>query len=258
MTAALFLPDGRSFVPSDLARSPWSPDSLHGGPVAALMAGAIEAHEPGPFAMARLTLEIMRPVPVAPLTISTATIRPGKKVQLVEAVLRAGDSELCRAVALRVRETVVELPDYVQPGRAAPDLPADPGPEPFEVPWTAFHNRGVEMRYSAGSFEKMGPATVWIRLRQPVVAGTDPTPVQRAVAAADFGNGVSATLEFTRYLFINPDLTVYLHRPPEGEWVCLDAVTRPETSGVGLAQSALYDTRGEIGRSLQSLLIEPR
>ena len=91
-----------------------------------------------------------------------------------------------------------------------------------------------------------------------MVPGEEPSPLQRVVAAADFGNGVSAELDFTRYVFINPDLTVYLHRPAVGEWVCLDASTRIGAPGVGLARSALWDTSGPIGHSLQSLLVEPR
>jgi hypothetical protein len=114
------------------------------------------------------------------------------------------------------------------------------------------------MRYVAGDFDRRGPATVWVRLAVPVVAGEEITPLQRVVAAADMGNGVSSELDFTQYLFINPDLTVYLHRPAIGEWVCLDASTTIGVPGAGVAQSALWDAHGPIGRSLQGLLVERR
>lgn len=258
MATSLFEPDGDLFVPTTLARGPWTEQALHGGPVAALMARALEHHEPQDSLLVRLTLEIMRPVPMAPLAVKARTTRPGKKVQLVEAALSAGDVELCRATALRIRSAEVELPSYV-----AAEAHPPPFPEQSSVPgigggWEAFHNAGVEMRNVKGTSEKMGPATAWIRLVHPVVPSEAPSPVQRAAAAADFGNGVSATLEWKHYLFINPDLTVYLHRPPRGEWICLDAVTRPQANGVGLAQSALYDRDGEIGRSAQALLLERR
>lgn len=258
MTESLFEVDGDRYMPTELARGPWSPEALHGGPPGALMGGLMESHEPGEFEVARVTLEIMRPVPVAPLTVEVRTTRPGRKVQLIEAVLRADDTELCRATALRIRRTHLDLPSYVAPALAAPAFPEASNEEPIYTEWRAFHNSGVEMRYAAGTFNKMGPATVWIRLLHPVLPDVDPTPLQRALAAADFGNGVSSTLEFERFLFINPDVTVYLHRPPVGEWVCLDAVTRPQESGIGLAQSALFDRDGEVGRSLQSLLIDRR
>ena len=91
----------------------------------------------------------------------------------------------------------------------------------------------------------------------PVVAGEVPTPDQRAVAASDFGNGISAELDFRTDLFINPDLTVSLDRLPEGEWVCLDATTRFGAPGIGLAESSLWDLRGRIGRAVQLLVVEP-
>ena len=263
----LYERDGQTFVPTELTAGPWSPEAQHGGPPSALLARAIESHEVGGevpatgLHVARLTVEIMRPVPLAPLSVSTRTLRPGRKVQLVEATMTAGDTELCRAVGLRIRTAEIDLPSFVATPPQAPPLPE--GGDAVQAPadddqWTAFHNQAVEMRYAVGAFERMGPATVWIRLRVPVVAGEETTPLQRVAAVADFGNGVSATLPFDSYLFINPDLTIYLHRPAVGEWVCLDAVSYPEPNGVGLAESALSDSTGRIGRSLQSLLVDRR
>ena len=91
-----------------------------------------------------------------------------------------------------------------------------------------------------------------------MVAGQDISPLQRVLVVADSGNGVSATLDWRRFLFINVDLTVHLHRHPQGEWVCLDAVTLPEGDGIGLADTALLDERGPIGRAAQTLLIAER
>ena len=123
--------------------------------------------------------------------------------------------------------------------------------------YAAFHNQAVDIRFVGGRFDRRGPATGWFRLRYPVVAGEEVSPVQRVVAAADFGNGISAELDFRTDLFINPDLTVSLTRPPEGEWVCLDARTRFGSPGIGSAESVLWDERGRIGRSVQNLLVEP-
>jgi hypothetical protein len=140
--------------------------------------------------------------------------------------------------------------------------PPDEGEELSEIPgvaeYPALHNLGVEHRFVAGQFDRLGPATDWIRLRLPVVAGQEPTPLQRVMAAADFGNGVSAIAPFAELTFINADLTVHLHRHPAGEWVCLDSVTRLGEHGSGLAVSDLYDETGPIGRSLQSLLVDRR
>jgi len=116
----------------------------------------------------------------------------------------------------------------------------------------------MEHRFVRGSFLEPGPATVWMRARVPLVAGEAMSPLQRVLVAADSGNGVSATLDWREFLFINCDLTVHLARHPADEWVCLDAVTQPEPDGVGIADTALFDERGRIGRSVQSLLVAKR
>ena len=272
MAEALFGRDGSRFVPSDYARGPWSPDALHGGPVAALVARAVEACEaPEPVHVARLTVELLRPAPVTPLTVDASVARPGRKVQVVEAVVRAGDVDIAWARALRIR---VHPPGAAQ-GEGLPDPAADgpvPGVDPAapEGPdagyhavepmgaYRAFHTEGAELRFVEGAFATPGPATVWVRLAVPVVEDEEPSPLQRVAGAADFGNGVSSMLDFTRYVFINPDLTVYLARPARGEWVALQASTHIGIPGVGLAESRLWDTAGPIGRSAQGLVVERR
>lgn len=261
METALFHLDGDRYVPTDLARGPWTPDAQHGGPPCALLTRAVEALPSlATMQLARITFELLRPVPIAPLTIATDVLRDGKKVQLVAAVLRAGDTEVVRATALRIRGSDAPLPEDAPADAGCPDLPeaADSGTFPFaaasELP--AFHRDGVEIRPVAGGFDRPGPATAWFRLRVPVIDGEEPSGAVRSVAAADFGNGLSWVLG-DGWLFINPDLTVHLLREPVGEWVCLAARTLPSADGIGLAESALYDERGRIGRSVQSLLLDP-
>ena len=258
---ALFLADGDRFVPTAHTRGPWDPDAQHGGPPAALIARAVEAvPAPEPVEVARLTVEILRPVPLRPLRVETRVSRPGRRVQLVEAVLSeaAGGTELCRAVALRIRSD----PAAPQPqGDAGPPPPAPEQGRPRRpAPWLegdSFPTTGVEMSFVSGDIMDSGPATVWIRLRHPLLEGEPPSPLARVAAAADFGNGVSSVLDWRTSLFINPDLSLHLVRECEGEWVCLDATTRIG-AGRGLAESALHDRRGRIGRSLQSLYVDRR
>jgi hypothetical protein len=260
MSDAIFLREADLFLPTPLARGPWTPDAQHGGAPSALLARAVERFEDGERTfVARLTIELLRPVPIAPLGVRTRFVRPGKKVQLVEATLLAGDSEVARCTALRMRRSAVPVP------AGLPTLAPPPGPESghaSQPPWAqsdyeAFHNRGVEHRFVAGTFVEPGPATDWIRLRVPLVAGEKTSPLCRVAAAADFGNGVSWVLSRSHgYGFINPDLTIYLQRYPDGEWVCLDAATHVGPQGTGIAESQLFDERGPIGRSVQSLLVE--
>jgi hypothetical protein len=255
---AVFHTDGDRFVPTDLAKGPWSADAQHGGAPAGLVAGAIERVEPGPTFVARLTLDLIKPVPLAPLHVETEVVRPGKKVQVVEARVRAGDDVVVLARALRLRTDDLDVPGG--PDGLPPDLPLPDAAPVLEertmwVEGTRFWN-AFEMRLARGTWLEPGPAAVWFRLVVPMVAGEEPSPLVRTAAAADFGNGVSAALERGRYLFINPDLTVTLHRPARGEWICLDARTHAEPDGVGVAESALSDTEGRIGRAVQTLLLD--
>ncbi|MCL4293415.1 MAG: thioesterase family protein [Acidimicrobiia bacterium] len=255
---AVFEPDGDLFVPSEIARGPWDPDAQHGGAPAALLARAVERFEPGPASfVARITIELLRPVPLTPLEVRTRMLRPGRRVQLVEAALHAGGVEVARAAGLRIREEDLDLP----PGAHDPDRPALAGPATGEpaaherFPGAMFPN-AVEVVFVAGEFWEPGPSSAWFRLRIPIVAGEEPSPLMRVAAAADFPNGISAPLSWTDgWLYINPELTIHLHRRPEGEWVGLDATTWVEPNGVGLAEAVLHDGHGRIGRSSQSLLV---
>ena len=256
MEEALFTAHKRGYLPSEHARGPWDRTAMHGGPPAALMASVMEAlPTEAPMAVVRITVEIFRPVPLRPVEVSARIEREGRRVQLLTASLTDGNTELCRATAWRMRIADLDLGEQVPlevpfpgPDSAVAHVPESDDP--------AFHRTGVEMRYARGSFMEQGPATVWMRLAIPLIAGKTPTPLQRVIAAADFGNGVASALPWGQFLFINTDLTVYLHRQPEGEWICLDASTDVDPHGVGVAHSRLYDERGPIGRSLQGLFID--
>ncbi|MET0339984.1 MAG: thioesterase family protein [Polyangiales bacterium] len=261
---ALYAIDGPRFVPAELTRGPWDPRAQHGGPPSALLARAIARHEDGErMITTRVTVELMRPVPLRPLTLAVRFARPGKRVQLVEASLRDDDVEVARAVGLRLRRDDVPLPDGpLQPALPAPLPPEqgrDRGDRSQQGEAVQFHLVAVEHRVVAGAFEEPGPATNWIRVRHPLIAGEETSGLCRAMMAADFGNGLGSVLSRgDGYTFINPDLTVYLHRHPVGEWICLDARSEVSPRGVGLAESRLWDVEGPIGRSLQSLLIDRR
>jgi hypothetical protein len=257
---ALFERDGSRYVPTQLARGPWDPKALHGGAPAALFATACETYDPGPAAfVARLTVELMRPVPLVPLELRVRTIRPGKKVQWLEAALLDDDGrEVTRATVLRVRSDEVDTRGSVHP---AVDTPPGPGASvahefPFGEGAVGFWNVH-DVRLVRGSWVEPGPAVAWFRLQCPVVAGEPVSPIARVAAAADFGSGVSNPVRMTNAAAINPELTVHVHRHPDGEWVCLESGAWAQPHGVGMAQTRLHDERGVIGRSVQSLLVEP-
>ncbi len=260
---AFYVPDPadpQRFVSTELTRGPWSPDAQHAGPPSALLGHAIERCEPREgFQVGRVSVEILGPVPLAPLTVRTRVARPGRSVELIEATLSTDRGPVMQANAWRFKraDPELELPERILPQGLRPG-PAHATPEPFPSDQPVGFHTGIEYCFITGSFVDPGPAICWIRLKYPIVAGTDPSPLERALAAADSGNGVSSVLDWSAYLFINTDLTVTLHRQPAGEWVCLDAATYPQPHGIGLAESALYDEKGPLGRSTQTLLLAPR
>ena len=255
----LFERDGDLLVPSALAAGPWDPGALHGGSAGGLMAWSMESLDPDPeMPFARVTCEFLRPVPVAPLKVSSRVIRPGRRVQGLEAEVRHGDELVCRASGLRIRSGDSDVPEGVLP-RPTPIPAWDTGAPPA---WLDSWARGLihwmDVRLVKGDIPETGPGAAWFRLGGELVAGEAPGPLQRVVTAADFGNGLSGILDFRTHLYINPDLTVYLHRYPTGEWVGVDAVTWAHPHGIGLAESQLWDEEGPIGRSLQSLVVGKR
>lgn len=261
MEDAFFVAHGNGrFEATALTRGPWDRDAQHAGPPAALLGRAIEHRGARADAsVARLTVEILAPVPLGALEVETAVLRPGRSVQLLGAVLHARGREVMRCTAWQIRTQ----PDGGVP-RVTRGFQPPPGPQVaqtqpfFPVPWDVGYHTAMEWRFVAGGFTTPGPATVWMRMRHPLVADESPSPLTRVLIAADSGNGVSSALDFRQYVFINTDLTVYLSRPAVGEWVCLQAATSIEPSGVGLAESVLFDERGAIGRGLQSLFVAQR
>jgi hypothetical protein len=258
---AFYERDRDLYAATELTRGPWDPGAQHAGPPAALLGRALEQlPDAAEFHIGRVTCEILSSVPIAPLRVSARVVRPGRRVQLLEAELSdVAGTPLMRASAWRIRTAAVAIPEGAMP---APEPP--PGPERgaegpfFPTGEELGYHSAMEVRFVRGGFLEPGPALVWLRMRQPLVAGERPSPLQRVLVTADVGNGVSAALDYRRYLFINVDLTVHLERLPAGEWVCVDAVTLPHGHGVGTAESVLSDEQGRLGRALQTLLVAER
>ncbi|HEX6255255.1 MAG TPA: thioesterase family protein [Euzebyales bacterium] len=255
---AFFVPDGDAFVGTEATAGPWDPQrSMHFGPPAALLGRAAAALPADtPRRVVRTTFEILRPVPIGRVRVRAAVDRPGRRIDLVSAVLTddAGvELALCRA--WRIREADVDVPRTI----SAPP----PGPEVgqvrpfFAVEADVHYGAAMEVRFLTGAFLDPGPADVWMRARVPLIAGEETSPLSRVLVAADSGNGVSAVADPRDLLFVNTDLTVHLHRHPVGEWILLRAATTLDGGGSGLATTRVSDERGDIGTALQSLFVAP-
>ena len=274
MRSAFYEPAGpHTFVATPATAGPWSAQSQHGGPPSALAARALQRHDPDETQrLARVAVDILRPIPVAKVTLRTRTVRPGRRVSLLEAVMEAGGQEVLHARGWRIAITsggpgvaaATASATPVAPG--SPDAPAGPPEIPAAQPPSRFpggHMTGyldaIDWRFLAGGgFDKPKPAKVWTRPRIPLIEGEEPSPMSRALLVADSGSGVSAVLDPLGFLFINVDLTVILSRDPVGEWLLLDAATTIGQQGTGLAETTISDVQAPCGTALQTLLVAPR
>ena len=250
--------DAHSYEPSELTRGPWDPGHQHGGPPVALAGREIAraAEALGMTHLARLTANLLRPVPIAPLRVEVATDYAGRNVAHFSARIQAGGREVVRFTAVAQREHAVELPAHELPPAPTPPEALEPSVFPHRAGVVGYHDL-VELRVAAGTLTR-GPCATWFRLRHPLVAGEAPGALERVAVAADSGNGISAVLDFRRYVFVNSDLTINLLRPARGEWVCVDARTLLGPAGGGLAEARIFDCFGLIGRSTQSLHVRAR
>jgi len=257
---AFYESDGERFIATELTRGPWDPGAQHAGPPAALLGRALEQLPGGEgMQVGRVTFEILRSVPIAPVRISAEVVRPGKKVQMLAAELSVEDEVLMRVRGWRLRTTELDVPPEVTAPPPSPPFPEDTkGYDFFPTGHELGYHSAMELRFSSGGFIELGPAAAWLRMRHQLVAGEEPSPLQRTLIAADVGNGISAVLDFRRFVFVNVDLTVHLERMPAGEWVCVDAITLSQPTGIGTAESVLADCEGRIGRAVQTLLISER
>ena len=250
--------DGSWFAPTGHARGPWDPDACHAGPPAALMVRAIEGLAAGQR-LVRVNIELMRPIPMAGFRVQGEIRRPGRSVTLTEAEILDEDHIYARAYGVHIRALdrfEVRTPPVDAPrfeDAVVADFPIKPVAHDLEAFITS-----VEVRYDpGGSLGEGGPTTIWLRTQVPILADEEPSPFQRICPLADSGNGISYNEYLDRVLFLNPDLSLTLHRAPQGEWFCSRAISHWQPDGIGMADAELFDTHGPVGRAVQTVLLAP-
>ncbi|MGE0045985.1 MAG: thioesterase family protein [Hyphomonadaceae bacterium] len=256
-TEPFFTLDGNVAHPSRFTHGPWDVNAQHGGAPTALLAWwADRLPAPAPMHLSRLTVDLMRPVPIAPLEIRTEIVREGRQIQLAQLSLYADGKEVTRATALRIRKLAVDTPLIVRP-------PAQRWKQPEESQrLDGFAPAGLanslDIRLADGRFRDKNAPPIWFKVNRPFIGGEETSPIIRAAITADFCNGMSGALEWEKWTFINADLTIHFARPPEGEWMMLEATGWVSDDGRGTAFGALSDQKGAFGRATQSLVIAPR
>jgi len=264
---SIFTPDGAAFAPSELARGPWYPNTQHGSPMLALLARAVErVPSERPAQITRLTIDLMRAAPMAAVRTEARMLRRGSAVDVLEAELFAGDDVCARASALRFRTADIPVPEELD-GSAArpPELPETGTRFPWSDPSAGAPENPLQHALELRPVPGFEQPIAWLRLRVPLVAGEENSPLVRAAFVSDMTYSVPLMRQMVQrgragfalrpFVSINPDTTLNLHRPAYGEWICLDARASYGSSGAGTAFARLYDARGAFGHSSQSLLV---
>jgi len=251
---AFYIADGERLIPTAYARGPWDPRLQHGGPPSAAIARAcVRSLDDPAWSLARISYDLQRPILLAPLTISLEEGLSTRNTRRLIAHLIIEGHEVIRARALLIRQEELALP----PLPPASTLPPPDACEPLVVPFARGllgFAHALELRRAGGDYGR-GPLAAWSRFTVDLLEGEPWAPESRAAAIADGCNGLSPIVDPTKITFINADLALHLHRPPEGEWLGVDAATTLEAHGIGLAHGRLHDQRGPFGLAVQDLVV---
>lgn len=255
---AFYVPRGEGvFLSTRHTAGPWTTEAQHLGPPSALLVRALEqVGADRETQLARVTVEILGPVPIEELTVRAELVRPGRSVELLNAEMAAGGRVVATASGWRIAKA-----DSTPVAAGQADaLPTWEGIEPMDRPegWCPGYIDAMEWRPVHGGLHVPGPSTAWVRQHIPLVDGEKPSGMQRLFTVADSGNGLSNRLNPSRWWFINTDLTVHIQREPVGEWIGLDANTIIGPSGIGTASSVLHDAEGQVAIGAQALMVRPR
>ncbi len=232
---------------------PWSPSAQHGGPPSGLLARALGELVGPSSVIGRISVDLLGPVSVGPLSVTTSVLRPGRQVSLVSATLT--DDTAGRACAV-ARAWVLPRTEHA-PGAPVPPphAPGDGEETPLPPSWGHGYVDAIEWRWIKGAVLEAGPAVVWMRPRVTLLPDEPLRGVPLLMTCVDSASGVSAVLDPAQWSFLNTELTVHVLREPVGEWVCVEAETTLVGTGVGTATSSVYDERGLVARSAQALLV---
>ncbi len=250
-------PDG-AFIGNDAARGPWSADHCHAGPVAGLIVRAAETEVGQEKMLARLTVDLLRPLPLAGLRVAAETTRHTRTLATTRVTVHDLDDALCATATTMhlVRKDLGDVPNAPVAGPSVDDVVDGPFPireMRHDLPGFAHYS---DIAYPRGGNQQAGPKTVWMRTPR-LLQDEQQSPIQSLCPIADCGNGISWNAPVSEMGFMNTDLSVHIHREPVSDWLASESVSYWQPSGIGMSQSVLHDTQGPFGTALQTLVLFP-
>ncbi|GAA1969686.1 thioesterase family protein [Kitasatospora viridis] len=248
--------DEHRYKPTAHAGGAWNLDEQHFSPLAGLIVHAIDRHRAARpddgLVLARISYDILGRIALDECEITVQTVRPGRTVELVEAVVVIGGRPVVRARAwlLETLDTsaVADTP--------VAELPAPESLDPWPMGelWGGGYIASIDVRRHR---ERPGRSTAWLSTPHELVAGEPAGPHAAFIALVDTANGIAVQQPPTEWMFPNVDLTIHLHRRPEGRWTGLDTTVSFGPTGHGVTSTVLHDTAGPVGRAEQILTVRP-
>lgn len=245
-----------TYEPTEITCSNWDSAIQHGSPPLALLTKAITRLVEPPLRLGRVTLDILGAIPVAPVKVSARVERPGRRISLLAADMTPTAGE-ARPVA-RVTAWAVATSDTadVASDRYPPLVEGETQPLPSD--WWGLTGYLGSVDWRRQRDDPSGAAVFWLRPRGELVDGEETTSLDKLLLGVDSSNGVGATLDYQRFVFMNTDTVVHLHRLPAGEDFALRARSSIGPDGVGVTSAEIFDRSGFIGVCAQMLLVQRR
>lgn len=250
--------DEHRYKPTAHASGAWNPDEIHFSPLGGLVVHALDRHladhtDRG-LVVSRLSFDILGRLALDECEIRVETVRPGRTIELLEAVVLISGRPVVRARAwlLAAGDTAAVA------GGGDERLPAPEGlaPWPMASVWPGGYIASLDVRPVAPP--QPGRTTAWISTGLDLVAGEEAGPLASYVALVDTANGIAVRESPTDWMFPNVDLTIHLHRLPAGGWTGLDTTVTFGPTGQGVTSSVLHDTNGPVGHAQQMLTVRPQ
>lgn len=259
LSSAFFLPlGGGRYEPTESTIGPWAPGTQHGGPPGALLMHALSTYPSDhDLQIARITIEILGPVPIGACEVSVERLRGGKRIELLRAQYAMGGKVYMTAQAWRT-ERIAGIVERKPGSFVVPTMPSTETAGFFQGIDYFPYGHALEWRFVEGGFDQLGPATVWARARIPLVEGCEISGLESLILMIDSANGVSAVLDIRQWSYVPVDLSVGLFRLPVGPWVGMSARTVIEPDGIGQTMTTAFDSAGAVGHSMQTLFVRPQ
>jgi hypothetical protein len=246
------------FESTDGTRSNWDREIQHGSPPLALMTKLIEeqAADSG-LRVGRLTLDILGAIPVTQVRVRTWVERPGSRISMLAAQMSAPRPDGGKRAVARVTAWLLAPSDTADAAtdRYPPLVEGESVPMPRN--WnTSGYLQTVSWRTQRTAEDQSN--VVWLSPLVSLVDSEPTTELQRLAMVVDCANGAGAALDPEKFVFMNTDTAVHLHRLPLGNDFAVRGRGSIGPDGIGVTTADIFDRQGFIGTVAQTLLVQRR